>query len=597
MEGKELYRTRQQRKSLGDLANPPPVERWSADEDVLISALAQFVTLEEIFHDYLYLVSKKFRRKLIKLALVYQQAFIDDFSNRRWVWLVHCARIQDLTLEEMKKLDLETPSDVFNYYLSQPRTLEAVSEVERDIIRTLPSHPLFSLHGTEECKQNREKLKSVLLALTSAEPEVGYCQGMNFVAAILLLNLNMNIEDSFFMFLAIVREYHFKHLYSPSVPLLPLRMFTFTRLVRQHVPQVWHHLNSKTFSVEIFANQWIMTLFAYYLDPSILGAHIWTLFFLQGWKVVYQIGLAILALLEPQICAMDVEEISSFMATSRMGSNNHPFSNREKLKDDLLFAISKFRIKNSHLDQLANQFLSEKLMAVIDEELEDDQVSSARSIDEHSTSSMTEVESRSLGFSWLRSGGMNRFLRIDLASFATPNRPHEKLSKKLGFVNIPVPALRQIQRTLALVAQKSNKDMAATTGLLSDVERRLMGETKQFNALVVNATRMDEVFKEVTVRKAAMTEKLQNAVTEGRTDLRALMNEMVEIEREYDAKKEQRIELFDVISEQEDKLAKIGAEKTSIIVRISAIAAELEQTQNDVISRSILSAIDSFSNS
>jgi hypothetical protein len=312
---------------------------------------------------------------------------------------------------------------------------------------------------------------------------------------------------------------------------------------------------------------------------------------------VYQIGLAILALLEKEICEMDVEEISSFMATSRLGAGSvHPFSHKERLQNDLLFTVTKFRVKNSDLEELANQFLSEKLMSVIQNELETN-LSEVRSLDE--TPRMREVNSRSLGFSWLRSAVSDDplFLRIDLAAFSTPNRPHEKLQTRVGFVNIPVPALRQIQRTLELIGQRSNKEMSAVTTLLSEVERRLMGETKQFNALVLTASRMDEVFKEVTVRKADMTERVQKAVTEGRTDLRTLLNEMAELEREYDAKKEQRAELFDIISEQEEKLAKIRVEKNNIIVRISAIAAQLEQTQNEVISRSILSAIDSFSNS
>jgi hypothetical protein len=566
-EGRVLYKTRQQRKSISAVATPkvasPRPKPPSLDIDVLVSVIGEYISIEEILRDQLYLISRKFQKKLLKHALIAQPDFIENPRNRRWFWMTSfCAKIS------LKQVETD-----YQHFLSLPRSADIISEVERDIVRTLPSHPLFAL--SSDCgDENREKLRNVLLALVSAEPTVGYCQGMNFVAAILLLNLEMDCAAAFGMFIALIREYHFKHLYSPSVPLLPLRMFCFSRLVRQYVPQVWHHLNSKTFSVEIFANQWIMTLFAYYLEPGILGAHIWTLFFLQGWKIVYQIGLAILALLENEICAMDVEQISSFMASSRQEKNHvHPFSNRERMQQDLRFAMKRFHIKNSDLDKLAHQFLSEKLKFVMSHEMDGG-----------------PQVSRCLGFAWVEDS-----LRIDLSAFATPNRPHERLSLAIRNVDVPIAALNQIQRTLDLVETKINKEMAAVTQSLKDVERRLLVETKQFNALVVNATRVDEIFKEAAFRKTEITELLQSAVTEGNTDVRALLTEMSEIEREYDSKKEQRITLYDIISEQEDKLAKIGAEKTNVIIRISNLASELENIQTEVISRSILSAIDSFS--
>ena len=592
MEGRVVYRTRSERKSFGGtgvvLTSPPPRPDPSLDLKYVVEILSQFVPLEIILREYYYLLSKKFRLKLIKMALIHQPDFIEDPANRRRLWMLLARRGSSECL--------------YDFYLNEPRTPELVSEVDRDIVRTMPSHPLFALNS-EVGSINREKLKSVLLAIASAEPTVGYCQGMNFVACHLLLNLNLNCGDSFFMFLSILRNYHFKYLYSPSVPLLPLRMFTFSRLVRQHVPQVWHHLNSKSYSVEIFATQWQITLFAYYIDPSVLGPHIWTLFFLQGWKVIYQIGLAILSLLQDEICKMDVEEISSFMASSRTSGNPHPFSVKGyRLKSELLFAVSKFRIKNSDLDKLANQYLSEKLMQAISDELDlSGDVSDAKSTissNGGTVEDLEEVSSRCLGFSWLKLKDSDEFiyLRIDLSAFSTRNRPHEQLDKnfKAQKVNIPVTSLRQIQRTLDLISQRMNKEISIVTNHLKDIEKRLTIETKQFNALVVNASRLEEQFKEITAKKSAMAETLRETITGGRQDVRDLVGQLSELEREYDAQKEETTAFFSIITEQEDKLAVIGKEKSDLIVRISSLAAELEETQNDVISRSILSAIDSF---
>lgn len=594
--GKVMYTPRRVRDNLNTVKQEDTISRASSPPlpvlpmDVVILLIAQYVPLEEIFSNYIYLACRKFQFKLVKFALIHQPSFIENPAHRRWVWLVLCAHHQG------------RPKGMFQDYLDKMRSADLVAEIERDIIRTMPSNPLFSTSNGEIGSIGREKLRSVLLAVSSAEPTVGYCQGMNFVAAILLMNLEMRPEDAFVMFIAILRNYHFKYLYSPSVPLLPLRMFTFSRLVRQHVPQVWHHLNSKTFSVEIFANQWIMTLFGYYLEPSILGPHIWTLFFLHGWKIVYQIGLAILSLLETEICGMDVEEISSFMASSRTGEGSvHPFSTRDRLTADLTMAVMKFGIKNSDLDRLAHQFLSERLMAVIDAELVDygdgsnNQSSSVRF---DPPESLVEDGSRFPGFGWLKSIDRPVYLQIDLSAFATPNRPHEPLVYKDAHrqVNVPVSSLRQMQRTVALITERCNKEIAAVTAQLQDIERRLLVENKQFNALVFNASKVDDVFQEVAKRKLDIAERLSEAMRNGNEkEVRNLLSNVSDIENEYDFKKEQRNEMYSILSQQEDKIARIGADKTTAIVRITSLTAALEETRNDVITRSIQSAIDSFS--
>ena len=51
----------------------------------------------------------------------------------------------------------------------------------QDLPRTFPGHRWV------ESEEGQESLRRVLLALSIHCPDVGYCQGLNFVAAILLL--------------------------------------------------------------------------------------------------------------------------------------------------------------------------------------------------------------------------------------------------------------------------------------------------------------------------------------------------------------------------------------------------------------------------
>lgn len=56
--------------------------------------------------------------------------------------------------------------------------------ITRDLHRTFPHHPFF------QSSIGQEALFNVVRAYSALDPEVGYCQGLAFVAGPLLLNVN-----------------------------------------------------------------------------------------------------------------------------------------------------------------------------------------------------------------------------------------------------------------------------------------------------------------------------------------------------------------------------------------------------------------------
>jgi len=563
--------------------------------DILADIIGKYIPVEEILQRQYYSLSKRMRNKVLRCAVLHQEL---SQGTKSFLWL-------NLLCRTDKLFEKEARASQYEFFLNQTRTDEELAEIQRDVVRTMPSHSTFA--STSICgEKNRDKLFDLLRAVSAAEPAVGYCQGMNFVAATLLLNLEMNQEKSFLVFLSLLRFFHFKNLYSPSVPLLPLRMFMFSRLVRQHVPQVWHHLNSKTFSVDIFANQWIMTLYSYYLDPEILGDKIWTLFFLLGWKFIFVLGLAVLSLLQQHIVAMDVEEISTFMASTKSLKNRdsavHPFTVKEQVPMQLEIALKKFRVTNSDLDLLAQQFLTQKIITVVQDA--DLSPGSSRSHLHASNSdhSMEAVDSKQIGFRWLTTReGRKAFLRIDLSFLHTPNRPMESLetwkspTNQSGIVDVPVHSLQQMTKAVDMVSVNFLKEINRLSGDLKEVEKTLNAENKQFNSFVANAKQTDETYLEILNRKQSTTSALQQAVLGGSGNVPELLKAVSDIEKEFDDRKELRNSLYAVISAQERKIASIVFQKSELIVKISNLANDLENTRHDVIYRSIQSAIESFS--
>ena len=58
-----------------------------------------------------------------------------------------------------------------------------MGEIQRDLPRTFPNHPLFE----NNIGIGQKSLGNVLRALRKTFPEVGYSQGMNFVAGVFLI--------------------------------------------------------------------------------------------------------------------------------------------------------------------------------------------------------------------------------------------------------------------------------------------------------------------------------------------------------------------------------------------------------------------------
>lgn len=66
--------------------------------------------------------------------------------------------------------------------------------ITRDLHRTFPHHPYF------QSTEGQESLFNVVKAYSLYDPEVGYCQGLSFVAGPLLLNVNFTLCNSLFFF-------------------------------------------------------------------------------------------------------------------------------------------------------------------------------------------------------------------------------------------------------------------------------------------------------------------------------------------------------------------------------------------------------------
>lgn len=90
-----------------------------------------------------------------------------------------------------------------SYYQDMTMAVEdkvtpATKQIDHDLPRTFPGHPWL------DTSEGHAALRRVLVAYSFRDSDVGYCQGLNYVAALLLLVLKTE-EDAFWM-LAVLLE-------------------------------------------------------------------------------------------------------------------------------------------------------------------------------------------------------------------------------------------------------------------------------------------------------------------------------------------------------------------------------------------------------
>ena len=83
-------------------------------------------------------------------------------------------------------------------------------------------------------------LKNILLAYSVRNPQVGYCQSMNFLCAMLLLYLEE--EQAFWVLAALVEVLLLSDYYAPSMLGSRVDQLTFQSCLAWKLPRIFAHL-------------------------------------------------------------------------------------------------------------------------------------------------------------------------------------------------------------------------------------------------------------------------------------------------------------------------------------------------------------------
>nr|XP_028585588.1 TBC1 domain family member 12 isoform X1 [Podarcis muralis] len=177
--------------------------------------------------------------------------------------------------------------------------------IKLDISRTFPSLYIFQKGGPYH-----DLLHSVLGAYTCYRPDVGYVQGMSFIAAVLILNLEE--ADAFIAFANLLNKPCQLAFFRVDHSMMLKYFAAFEVFFEENLPKLFHHFKSYKLTPDIYLIDWIFTLYSKSL-PLDLACRVWDVFCRDGEEFLFRTGLGILRLYEDILLQMDFIHIAQFL--------------------------------------------------------------------------------------------------------------------------------------------------------------------------------------------------------------------------------------------------------------------------------------------
>ncbi|XP_016850820.2 TBC1 domain family member 12 isoform X1 [Anolis carolinensis] len=177
--------------------------------------------------------------------------------------------------------------------------------IKLDISRTFPSLYIFQKGGPYH-----DLLHSVLGAYTCYRPDVGYVQGMSFIAAVLILNLEE--ADAFIAFANLLNKPCQLAFFRVDHSMMLKYFAAFEVFFEENLPKLFHHFKSYNLTPDIYLIDWIFTLYSKSL-PLDLACRVWDVFCRDGEEFLFRTALGILRLYEDILLQMDFIHIAQFL--------------------------------------------------------------------------------------------------------------------------------------------------------------------------------------------------------------------------------------------------------------------------------------------
>ena len=253
------------------------------------------------------------------------------------------------SLIEIKDYSYNNILSLAKDYINKDEKFKSIhQQINKDINRTFYTDKFKFGNG-------KEMLDNILTLMAFIRPEIGYCQGMNFIVGALINFIN-DEETCFWIFLHFIDNIELKDLYLQDMPEYLIKLYQLNYFIKENFPKIHHHLKTNRINLDIFFSKWILTIFSNFLSFETLY-NVWDVFILDKWKAIFKFSVIIANYMQDELINMDLHSYSSYVRKNNLNSI--------KFKE-LAKYYNKYKINNSKLTELKEDFYVEKLKSKLE---------------------------------------------------------------------------------------------------------------------------------------------------------------------------------------------------------------------------------------
>ena len=177
----------------------------------------------------------------------------------------------------------------------------SINIIELDIERTFPYLNIFK--GNSPLA---EDLREILRVFVASRPDIGYVQGLSFIAALLLLN--MDKIKAYISLMNIILNPILLPFYKFDEKQIEIRLNLFKESFYYNLPELCEHFDKIGLIPQNYFWNWIMTIFTHALNVDLV-CRIWDVFMIEGLKCIYSAAIVFLSHFESEFLMFDLCEI------------------------------------------------------------------------------------------------------------------------------------------------------------------------------------------------------------------------------------------------------------------------------------------------
>ncbi|KAL0968912.1 hypothetical protein UPYG_G00273610 [Umbra pygmaea] len=318
----------------------------------------QEVSFEVKWENYLASTMNRDMVRCPELKALMRSGVPHAHRSKVWRWCVsfHTRKFRDYLAPDYYETLLGVARDKPN---------PASKQIELDLLRTLPNNKHYSSPSADGI----QKLRNVLLAFSWRNPDIGYCQGLNRLAAIALLYLDQ--EDAFWCLITIVEVFMPRDYYTKTLLGSQVDQRVFKDLLSEKLPRLQAHFDIHKVDYSLITFNWFLVLFVDSVNSDLLFK-IWDSFLYEGPKIIFRFALALFKYKEEEFLKLQdsmaifkylryftrtILDWRKLMSLAFVGMNPFPL---RQIQNRRTFHLEKVRLELSELDTIRQTFLRQR---------------------------------------------------------------------------------------------------------------------------------------------------------------------------------------------------------------------------------------------